>query len=73
MCSMGHSPGRSHVFDGLLCAIDAGDEPITPSGQRFDEARIVRVVGQRLACPADGLVESMLEINESIASPELLF
>jgi hypothetical protein len=52
--------------------VNAFNEPVSLSGQRFDVAGPVGRISQHLPEPVHGPVQAVFEIDESAATPKLL-
>ena len=60
--------GRSDgLFDRLL---DGRYEAITAARHGLDEARVVGGIAERLAEPADGVIQAVVELDEGVGGPQ---
>src|SRR5258708_36227251 len=48
------------------------DESVAAAGQRLDIARVLCSIAKSLAQPVDGVVQTVIKINERVVRPELL-
>jgi hypothetical protein len=47
------------------------DKPVSPTGQRLDETRLLRVILEYLANLADGGIDAVVGVEEDIFAPDL--
>src|SRR5216683_570474 len=64
--------GRYTGRRGGLQLFDRSNEPVTAAGQGLDKARAVRGVAQHFPEPHHGVVQSVIEIDKSVAWPKAL-
>lgn len=50
---------------------DGGDETVATAGKGLDESRILRGVGKNFAKPHYRCIQTVIEIDESVARPKL--
>src|SRR6476659_8039636 len=65
---------RKFAFFGSFCGhqpFDGGDESISTTRQRFNVARVLGVIAERVADLFDREVQAMFEIDESLVPPDL--
>src|SRR5262245_22717104 len=71
--SSGLTGGRAVLFRDLVTDFfNGGDEPIAFARQRFDDLRFAVIILQSFANLLDGRIDGMLELDESVFSPQRL-
>jgi hypothetical protein len=56
----------------VLYLFDRSDEAVSTFRKRFDEARILGRIVERFAQPINGLIQTLIEVDEGFFVPELL-
>src|SRR6266849_888652 len=64
--------GSGAASELTLASICVGDVAVTATGQRLDESRRISGIVQRLTQAVDGVVQTVIEINERVVRPEHL-